>query len=212
MAESRELFLVSSISRSQHIVRHVARNVVPRPDFVHLLFVLGDVIAVVLCSVFLELLVNLIEPLLIVRRQPSLILPEVGMRRIPSCYGVERCIRRDTVALHNFSHVARVLGYVVPVVLGVRFLPLCIFLVELVLIVPREPSLPTVGIATVVVGTVVVWTVVICPVIVAWGILRRDLFVRPVRRNRILIHQVLHMMFHADHVIAVTGLFVLHPA
>src|ERR1700730_10569687 len=108
------------------------------------------------------------------------------MRRIPSCYCVERRIRGDTVALHNFSHIARVLGYVVPVILGVRLLPLCIFFVELVLIVRREPSLPTVGIATIVIGAVVVWTVVICPVVVARGILRRDLFVRSVRRNRIL--------------------------
>ena len=103
------------------------------------------VIAIMFCAVTLELLVRLIELLLVIRRKTALVLAYAFARRISTtgCDCVEWRVRRDTVAMHYCVACSRVFIYIVAIILGVCLLPLRIFFVEFVLIISRQPSLPT---------------------------------------------------------------------
>src|SRR5439155_27194642 len=119
-------------------------------------------------------------------------------------------IWRDVVPLHDFFHVAGVLVYVIAIIFGVCLfgvclLPLRVFLVELILIIRREPSLPIARLSP----------IVVIAAVVSRGrrvtVLGSDLIVGRIGWNRVPVHQVLHVMFFAQHVIAITVLPVLRP-
>src|SRR5262249_46431088 len=119
-------------------------------------------------------------------------------------------VLRNVVPRHELFHVARVLVYVVAVVFGIGLLPLRVFLIELVLVIWRKLALPASGVAAV---TIVI-AIVISTIVIPWGsiLLRRHLSVRGVRWNGVLTHQILHVTFHADHVVAIVRLTILQPA
>src|ERR1700747_87000 len=114
-------------------------------------------------------LVRLIELLLIIRREASLILSHLIVLPIAirGRNRRERRVRRDAVALHDLFHVSCVFIYVVAIILGVCFLPLGVLLVEFILIVARQ----LIGISAIVIGPIVIVAVVVGPIVVARSIL-----------------------------------------
>src|SRR6266496_4673324 len=78
-------FHLDSVPRSNHIVRHIPRNVVSRHDFLHLAFMLRGAIAITLSTLLQPLAILFVEFVLVVRRQSAaeftiVIVPGVSVR------------------------------------------------------------------------------------------------------------------------------------
>jgi hypothetical protein len=127
---------IPSRTGRKHIVGNIPWDVVARHDLLHFAFVLGKVITIALAPILQPVFVRFVKLLLIFGRKPSLKLADIVMRRISvrSCDGVERRVRRDVLTPHDFFHLARVLVYVMAVILGIGFLPFVVFVVEFLLI------------------------------------------------------------------------------
>jgi len=137
---------VPVIGRRNLVIGYVARDVVTRHDVLHLPLVPANIVVVVLVRVLFPLFVRLIELMLIVGRKPALgialITTWVAILLRVSGAGdlIKGNVGRDVVARHDVLHLAHIFGDIVTIVLAGIIHPLCVSLVEIVLVVGRKPA------------------------------------------------------------------------